>query len=80
MTREEQIHNYAYNNCITEDADDNSYSLIVDAIKWADETIIERACEWWEQRQGDYDLRDAWSGDCVSFKGVIMDFREAMEN
>ena len=46
MTREEQIHNYAYNNCITEDVDDNSYSLIVDAIKWADETMIERACKW----------------------------------
>lgn len=40
MTREEQIQNYAYNNCITEDVDDNSYSLIVDAIKWADETVI----------------------------------------
>ena len=50
MTREEQIHNYAYNNCITEDADDNSYSLIVDAIKWADETMLEKACEWWKLR------------------------------
>lgn len=46
MTREQQIQNYAYNNCITEDVDDNSYSLIVDAIKWADETMIKKACKW----------------------------------
>ena len=46
MTRKEEIQNYAYNNCITEDVDDISYSLIVDAIKWADETMLNKVCEY----------------------------------
>ena len=46
MTREEEINNYAYNNCINDDIDDTSYSLIVETAKWADETMIEKACEW----------------------------------
>lgn len=47
--------------------------------KHVEQKLIEKACGWWEQRQEDYDLRDAWSGDCVSFKSVIMEFREEME-
>jgi hypothetical protein len=46
MTRNEEIQNYAYNNCINDDVDDTSYSLIVETAKWADETMIERAREW----------------------------------
>lgn len=42
MTREEEINNYAYNNCINDDIDDTSYSLIVETAKWADETMIEK--------------------------------------
>ena len=45
MTREEEIQNYAYNNCINDDIDDTSYSLIVETAKWADETMIEKACK-----------------------------------
>jgi hypothetical protein len=45
-TREEEIQNYAYNNCINDDVDDTSYSLIVETAKWADETMIEKAREW----------------------------------
>jgi hypothetical protein len=46
MTRNEEIQNYAYNNCINDDVDDTSYSLIVETARWADETMIERAREW----------------------------------
>ena len=46
MTRKEKIQNYAYSNCITDGIDDTSYSLIVDAISWADETMIDNVCEW----------------------------------
>ena len=46
MTRNEEIQNYAYNNCINDDVDDTSYSLIVETAKWADETMIEKAREW----------------------------------
>lgn len=42
MTREEEINNYAYNNCINDDIDDTSYSLIVETAKWADGTMIEK--------------------------------------
>ena len=59
MTREEQIQNYAYNNCMTEDVDDNSYNLIVDAIKWANETMIEKVCEWLEN---ECDIKDYLGG------------------
>lgn len=46
MKREEEIQNYAYNNCINDDVDDSSYSLIVETAKWADETMIKKAREW----------------------------------
>ena len=84
MTREEQIHNYAYNNCITEDVDDNSYSLIVDAIKWADETMIEKACEWLEEKllcaEDYYPTIEFLSIiEYNSLKELINDFRKSME-
>lgn len=47
--------------------------------KWADKTMVERACQWLEQHQEDYNMYDAWSGDYVSFKSLIIDFRKAME-
>ena len=48
MKREEEIKNYAYNNCINDDIDDTSYSLIVETARWADETMIKKACKWLE--------------------------------
>lgn len=47
--------------------------------KWADKTMIEKACQWLEKHQEDYNMYDAWSGDYVSFKSLIIDFRKAME-
>ena len=84
MTREEQIHNYAYNNCITEDVDDNSYSLIVEAIKWADETMLEKACEWLEEKllcaEDYYPTIEFLSIiEYNSLKELINDFRKSME-
>ena len=46
MTREEEIKNYAYNNCVSDDIDDTSYSLIVETARWADETMICKARGW----------------------------------
>lgn len=48
MKREEQIRNYAHNNCINDDIDDTSYSLIIETTKWADKTMIEKVCNWLE--------------------------------
>ena len=49
MTREEQIKNYAINNCINDDIDDTSYELIVEAARWADETMIDKVCKLIEE-------------------------------
>lgn len=53
MTRGEEIRNYVYNNCITKDFDDRTYRLIVDAIKWADETMLNKFCEYLYQSNRD---------------------------
>ena len=89
MTREEEIYNMANTispnvrkeideDYICNDVYDFTIGFICGA-KWADKTMIEKACQWWKKYQEDYDLYDAWNGDYVSFKSVIMDFREAME-
>ena len=57
----------------------NRNSSFEEGAKWADKTMIEKACEWLEQFQEDYDVYDAWNGDYVSFKSLIIDFRNAME-
>lgn len=41
--------------------------------------VIDKACEWLQQHQESYDMYDAWSGDFVNFKSLIIDFRKAME-
>lgn len=46
MTREEEIKNYAYNNCISDDIDDTSYSLIIETARWADKTMMGKARDW----------------------------------
>ena len=78
MTREEQIQNYAYNNCITEDVDDTSYSLIVDAIEWADETMIDKACKWIEYNKSLH--KELSFGSLhTDWDKFMREFRKAME-
>ena len=92
MTRKEEIRQasieYTLKNrpkCIGGDsfaemADElNRNPAFEEGAKWADKTMIEKACEWLEQFQEDYEVYDAWNGDYVSFKSHIIDFREAME-
>ena len=47
--------------------------------KWADKTMIEKACKWLEQHQEDYDMYDTWEEWHVNFELLIIDFRKAME-
>ena len=92
MEREEEIRQasieYTMGNapkCIGGDA----FSEIVDGMnrnhafeegaKWADKTMIEKACKWLEQHQEDYNMYDAWRGDYVNFKSLIIDFRKEMD-
>lgn len=45
----------------------------------AKKNLLDKACAWLEQHQESYDMYDAWSGDYVNFKSLIIDFRKAME-
>lgn len=72
MTRKEEIQNYAYNNCISDDIDDTSYSLIVETAEWADTTMIDKACEWLESAIKPYMGYGATSD-------FVDTFRKAME-
>ena len=74
MTRQEEIQNYAYNNCITEDVDDSSYSLIVDAIKWADETMLNKVCEYLYQSNRDEMAKMGRSARLIN----VTEFRKKM--
>ena len=77
MTREEEIRNYAYNNCINDDIDDTSYSLIIETASWADETMIEKAVKWMKgqvyQEYGGGPLERLIPDERIE------DFRKAME-
>ena len=82
MTREEQIKNYAIINCIQDDIDDTSYELIVETAKWADETMLDKACKWLnsvDMRM--YVIVDHTSSNINRFdiNKFISNFRKAME-
>lgn len=94
MTREEQIRQayieYTIKNTPIR-IDDNVFFLkIIDELnlnhafeegaKWADKTMIEKACKWLEQHQEDYNIYDAWRGDYINFTSLIIDFRKAMKD
>ena len=77
MTREEELRQYLKErNIPITSLEANS---IIEGAKWADKTMIDKACEWLQQHQESYDMYDAWSGDFVNFKSLIIDFRKAME-
>lgn len=90
MTRKEEI-KYASKDYVNYLLDKQEYhnenyteddirQAFEEGAKWADKTMIEKACKWLEQHQEDYDMYDAWLGDYVSFKAFIKDFRKAIEN
>ena len=96
MIREEEIHKIAntISTNIGKEIDEDyicndEYDFTIGfecGVKWADEhpkeelVSVDKVCEWWEQHVADYDLYDIWNKDYVSFKSLIMDFREAMED
>jgi hypothetical protein len=45
----------------------------------AKKKLLDKSCAWLEQHQESYDMYDAWRGDYVNFKSLIIDFRKAME-
>lgn len=96
MTREEEIRKYAEGlgqkyfpnsrniwarpnieaQCVT--------SACIEMAKWADETMIEKACEWWEEKllcaEDYYPTIEFLSIiEYNSLKELINDFRKSME-
>lgn len=51
-----------------------------DAIEWADENMIDKACEWLKISIEDYDVYDAWRGNYIDTETLINDFKKAMQN
>lgn len=47
--------------------------------KWADKTLIEKACKWLDRHKEDYYDYDAWKDVYVNFNMLIEDFKKAME-
>ena len=94
MTREEQIRQarieYITRNTPIRIGDDGGFLKIIDELnlthafeegaKWADKTMIEKACKWLEQHQEDYNVYDAWRGDYINLTSLIIDFRKAMKD
>ena len=79
MTREEYICEASKAYSEYEYDQTNYENVFINGAKWADETMIEKACKWLEQHQEDYNMYDAWRGDYVNFQSLIIDFRKAME-
>jgi hypothetical protein len=87
MTRENDIINAAWD--YFQDLDSHHFHLLphcnsqTDAFeagaKWADKTMIEKACKWLEQHKEDYNKYDAWRGEYVDFNELITDFKKKME-
>lgn len=77
MTREEQIEQQKfvfYESCSDEDVAKSKG--FVDGAKWADKTMIEKACKWLKDNIENYYYLE----DCVEyFDEMIEDFRKSME-
>jgi hypothetical protein len=80
MTREEQIQKLIDEENGIENYGSSDYQMgVCDGVRFADKTMIDKACKWLEQYQESYDMYDSWSGDYVAFKSLIIDFRKSME-
>lgn len=76
MKREEEIKHAAH---INEDkANIDSYNAFIRAAKWADRTMIEKACDWIQMNAMKYVNS---IGGCMYFDVInsTKDFRKAME-
>lgn len=83
MKREDEIRQY----CIEQGFPQGACSSILEvkaivateAIKWADKTMIEKACEWIESYLFDIGFPDDWCRDSPTMKSGKQRFLEAME-
>lgn len=83
MKREDEIRQY----CIEQGFPQGACSSILEvkaivateAIKWADKTMIEKACNWIESYLFDIGFPDDWCRDSATMKSGKQRFLEAME-
>lgn len=76
MTREEEIEQQTfvyYETCSDEDIAKSKG--FIDGAKWADKTMIEKACEWLQAKNKMY----MFEIGMILGKNFIEDFRKAME-
>lgn len=50
----------------------------IEGAKWADKTMIDKACEWLKEHGGDFGVPESESGR-VYVDDLVCEFREAME-
>ena len=72
MTREQQIENEAYR--VSNNSDE--FNSFIQGAEWADETMLEKVCEWLEFNYTEY-LDNSRLG--INMKEMVEDFRKAME-
>lgn len=87
MSRENDIKNAAWD--YFQDLDSHHFHLLphcnpqTDAFescaKWADKTMIDKACKWLKMSIEDYDVYDAWRGDYIDIDAIIEDFKKHLE-
>lgn len=79
MTREEERINCAtaFANAVTDGVQDSYFDIVMkthlDATKWADRTIIDKACKWLKSKSCFGYIED------VNADEFIEDFKQAME-
>lgn len=80
MTREQEIEQQTfvyYESCSDEDIAKSKG--FIDGAKWADKTMIEKACKWLEANANDYlDWYD-WEECRLNTDELLYDFCKAME-
>lgn len=89
MTREEQIKKEALKECSSFDLPDkegkfkgvnSAYGLgFCEGAKWADKTMIDKACDWLKTHIEEYYTYDVWKGDCIDVDVLINDLKTAIE-
>ena len=85
MTREDEFRKYCSDNGFPLGACSSIASLqaetAVEAIKWADKTMIEKACKWLDKYASDY-VFSVYDDDdyCSVSMDLVDDFRKAMED
>ena len=57
----------------------NRYNKFIEGARWADKTMIEKACQWIETYLFDIGFPDDWCRDSATMKSGKQRFIEAME-